>query len=201
MAATRERILEAALREVATVGYGQTSMAAVAAAAGVSTGGVYRYFESKSQLFTEVFARASAREMQACRQAAAWPADGELDRLARVLATFARRALRGRRLAWALLAEPVDPGVEAARLRFRRDYRDLFLEILTRAEAAGEVEPDRPAAVVAAALVGAAAEALVGPLSTPDPGAEAPTDPDGLVAAIVAVCVSAARGTRLVETT
>ena len=35
-----------------------------------------------------------------------------------------RRALRGRRLAWALLAEPVDPAVEAERLPFRRAYAD-----------------------------------------------------------------------------
>jgi hypothetical protein len=32
---------------------------------------------------------------------------------------FAERALRNRRLAWALLAEPVDPLVDAERLAFR----------------------------------------------------------------------------------
>ena len=40
--------------------------------------------------------------------------------------TFARRALRGPRLACALLAEPVDPAIEAERLAFRRAYRDVF---------------------------------------------------------------------------
>ena len=29
------------------------------------------------------------------------------------------------RLAWALLAEPVDPAVEAERLHFRHSYRDV----------------------------------------------------------------------------
>jgi hypothetical protein len=32
---------------------------------------------------------------------------------------WAERALRNRRLAWALLAEPVDPLVDAERLAFR----------------------------------------------------------------------------------
>ncbi len=46
-------------------------------------------------------------------------------RIAAAVETFARRALRGRRLAWALIAEPVDPAVEAERLVFRRAYRDV----------------------------------------------------------------------------
>ena len=39
-----------------------------------------------------------------------------------MLATFARRALRNPRLAWALIAEPVDPLVDAERLAYRERY-------------------------------------------------------------------------------
>jgi hypothetical protein len=38
------------------------------------------------------------------------------DKLTAAIRTFANRALRGRRLAYALIAEPVDPEVEAVRL-------------------------------------------------------------------------------------
>ena len=49
----------------------------------------------------------------------------EVDRLESVLATFASRALRRPRLAWALLAEPVDPLVDAERLVYRERYSEL----------------------------------------------------------------------------
>ena len=78
--------------------------------------------------------------------------------------TFARRALRGRRLAWALIAEPVDPAVEAERLVFRRAYRDAFADVIARESPRGEL-PEQDPATSAAALVGAIGEALVGPVS------------------------------------
>jgi AcrR family transcriptional regulator len=49
--AVRDRIVEAALDQFAAVGYRQTRMADVAAAAGVSTGNIYRYFPDKEALF------------------------------------------------------------------------------------------------------------------------------------------------------
>ena len=74
----------------------------------MATGTVYRHFASKADLFSEVFRRAAQREVDAVADAARRSPDA--------VETFARRALAGRRLAWALLAEPVDPVVEAERL-------------------------------------------------------------------------------------
>src|SRR5919206_3049261 len=62
-AATRERIVAAALDQLAEGGYASANVQAVATRAGVATGSVYRYFPSKSELFAEVFRRASAHEM------------------------------------------------------------------------------------------------------------------------------------------
>ncbi|HEX2708502.1 MAG TPA: hypothetical protein VHM66_10905 [Solirubrobacterales bacterium] len=87
-------------------------------------------------------------------------------RIAAGVETFARRAMRARRFAWALLGEPIDPGVEAERLAFRRAYRDLLASVLRDGVAAGELTPQDPD-LSAAALVGAIGEALVGPLSAP----------------------------------
>src|SRR5437763_16047563 len=94
-AATRERILAAAHELVAAGGFGAASIAAVAERAGVATGSVYRHFSSKADLFAEVFRRAAQREVDAVSRARSL-ADG--------VETLARRALAGRRLAWALLA-------------------------------------------------------------------------------------------------
>src|ERR671932_710476 len=94
---------------------------------------------------------------------------------------FARRALRARRQAYALLAEPADPAVEAERLRFRRAHAEHFATIVAGGVESGELPPQN-AQLAGAALVGALAEALVGPLSPVAPEA----DPDALVADLVA---------------
>ncbi len=74
-----------------------------------------------------------------------------------------RRAFRSPRLAYALIAEPVDPQVEAQRLVYRAAYRDLIARLIEHAVAAGEL-PYQDAQVSAAGVVGAMAEALVVPL-------------------------------------
>ncbi len=80
-----------------------------------------------------------------------------------MLATFAQRALRRPRLAWALIAEPVDPLVDAERLAYRERYRELTAGAHAGI-AAGEL-PEQNVELTAAALVGGCGEALVGPLS------------------------------------
>src|SRR4051812_27153517 len=183
-AAAREQIVAAARELIARGGYREAQVAAVAARAGVATGTVYRHFPSKAELFAEVFRRVSAREVAATRAAAADDAAGASARLAAAIEAFARRALRARRQAFALLAEPVDPAVEAERLRFRRAHAEHFAAILADGIAAGELPPQN-AQLAGAALVGALAEALVGPLSE----VAAHTDPDALVADLVAFCL------------
>jgi AcrR family transcriptional regulator len=106
-------------------------------------------------------------------------------RVAAAVETFARRALRGRRLAWALLAEPVDPAVEAERLEFRRAYAAIFAATIRAGVEAGEL-PEQDADLAAAALVGAIGEALVGPLS---PTGTPAFDGDALVRGLVAFCL------------
>lgn len=185
LAETRERIVQAALALVARGGYRVASMAAIAEQADVATGSVYRHFASKADLFAEVFRRASGRELEVVRAVAARPGPA-MGRLTAALETFARRALRGRRLAYALLAEPADPAVDEERLRFRRAYRDGFARLLNEAIDGGEI-PSQDVPVAAAALVGAMGEALVGPLS---PSART-RDADRLIASIVAFCTRA----------
>ena len=106
--------------------------------------------------------------------------------MAAAVEAFARRALAGPVLAYALLAEPVDPAVEAERLRFRIGYRDAFARVLEDGVRDGELRP-HDTRTVAAALVGALGEALVGPLSSRR--AAARTRP--LIATLVQFCEEA----------
>lgn len=185
MAQTHERIVKAALALVSRGGYAAAGIPAVAAEAGVSTGLIYRYFDSKAALFDEVFRRAAQHEIDACNRAAAAGGSARA-RIARVAETFAERALRGRRLAYALLSEPVDPTIESERLHFRAPYREIFAEIIADGIKAGEIEPQNEK-VLAAAIVGGIAESLVGPLSEPPEAA----DETALVRAVARFCVQA----------
>ena len=163
---TRHRLLAAAQGLIEEDGYGAASVVAIADRAGVAAGTLYRHFASKEELFVELFRSVCAREERAMgAAAAAMPADASAaQRLETVLATFARRALRNPRLAWALIAEPVDPLVDAERLAYRERYAALIAEGLRGGIAAHEL-PEQNVELTAAALVGGCGEALVGPLS------------------------------------
>lgn len=162
LAAQRARIVAAATHQLAEHGYAGCSVAAVAKRAGVAPGTVYNHVDGKVQLVAEVFREVCGREVDAVR-AAVRPAPDTAHRVTALVETFARRALISPRLAYALLVEPVDPLVDELRLQFRVAFRDIAADAVRAGVSAGELPPQDPY-VVAAALVGAIGEALVGPL-------------------------------------
>lgn len=167
--AQRAAIADSATTLLAESGYAACSVAAVAARAGVAAGTVYKHFDSKAALVAEVFRDVVGREVHAVRDAVDRE-DSVADRLAAVVHTFAGRALKSPRLAYALLTEPVDPGVDELRLEFRTAFRDIVAGIVADGVRTAAVPPQNPA-VVSAAVVGAIGEALAGPLAIggPDP--------------------------------
>jgi AcrR family transcriptional regulator len=181
-ARTRERLVEAAGALLEEGGYAAASVQAIADRVGVSAGALYRHFPSKADLFVEVFREAAKRDLAAVDEAAS--SGSCVERLEAAVAAHARRALRRRRLAWALLHEPVDPLVDAERLVYRRTYCRHMAGLLRQAVAAGEI-PDQNVELSAAAVVGAIAESLVGPLS---PVAGQIASQDEIVATLVRFC-------------
>lgn len=160
--ADRAKILDVARRLIARGGYREAQIASIAKEAGLATGTVYRHFPSKAELFSEVFRTVAQREVDATAEAAVGETVAE--QLEAGVRTFAERALKNRKLAFALLAEPVDPAIEAERLAFRRSYREVFVRILKDGVRRGEL-PAQNVELSASALVGAIGEAMVGPLS------------------------------------
>jgi AcrR family transcriptional regulator len=138
-------------------------MAPVAERAGIAAGTVYRYFPSKTDMVGALVTSVSEREIGAIRSAAD-AAPGPLSALAAAVTTFAARALRQRRLAWALIAEAVDADVERIRLPYRRELAAEF-EARLVAAIAGKHVPEQDTTVAAPALVGALLEGLAGALS------------------------------------
>ena len=161
----RERILALALARVADGGFAALTMQGLADDAGIATGSLYRHFSGKGELAAEVFARASQREVDTLGELLKAPGSAS-ERLNRGLHQFAARAWGSRQLAFALIAEPVDPEVDEQRLIYREAYAALFVTLLEQGIAAGEFQP-QSVQLTAACLVGAIAEALIGPLSPP----------------------------------
>lgn len=180
---TRARLLHAAAEVIQEGGWGSASVGAIAARAGVAAGTLYRHFDSKADLFLEVFRTVSEREMTAMRGAHAGSRD-MATRFDAVVATYAGRALKNRRLAWALVYEPLDASVDEERLLYRRSYCEGMAALIREGIRTGTI-PEQDADLAAAAVVGVIAETLVGPLSpvAGDAGAE-----EEIVRAIVTFC-------------
>jgi AcrR family transcriptional regulator len=170
LAARHGAIMAAARALAAEGGMGSVQIAAVAERAGIAAGTVYRYFPAKTDLVAALVAAHCAAEIAALNRAAD-AAPGSLSALAAAIVTFGARALAGRRLAFAMIAEPVEPELDAARLGYRRALVGAF-EIRIRSALERGHLPGQVAGVAAAALVGALIEGLVGPLApeaTDDP--------------------------------
>ncbi|MFC4139931.1 MULTISPECIES: TetR/AcrR family transcriptional regulator [unclassified Microbacterium] len=187
-AGRREDLIEAATAIVRDSGFGAASVKAVTARAGMSAGLLYSYADGVDDVLAEVFRRCAGTELAAVDQAVV--ASKRTDapgRLLVLIETFATRALRGGRLAWALLVEPVGRAIDEERLTYRRGYADILTEIVTQGVREGTFAPQHPA-ITAAGLVGAIGEALAGPLT---PVSADEDDPGAVVAAISELCLRA----------
>ena len=204
-AEVRDRILLSTRQRVLESGFKGATVSSIAADADVATGTLYRYFPSKSDLFSEVFRAATEIEVnkvaEAINHASSVP-----QKLIDAVNCFSKRALKAPQLAWALIAEPVDPMVDADRLHYRQAYADIFEQLIEEGIRSGEI-PQQNKSITAAALVGAMAESLVGPLSPPsktqacnmalakpDTSDFSAVDEDALINSIAQFCVQAVTG-------
>src|SRR5262249_19679680 len=109
-------------------------------------------------------------------------ATGIGERFDAVVRTYAKRALRNRRLAWALVYEPLDASVDLERLAYRRTYCKGMAALIHEGIEAGALPPaDAELAPVGRVI----AETLVGPLS---PVPAKTVSEEEIVRAIVTFC-------------
>ncbi len=163
LAARHDAILAAARALASEGGMDAVQIAAVADRAGIAAGTVYRYFPSKMELVAALVNALSEREIGAARRAAD-AAPGPLSALTAAIATFAARARSHRKLSFALIAEPVDAEVDAARLGYRKALA-VEIEARVRTAIGGSHLPEQDASLAAASVVGALTEGLIGPLA------------------------------------
>ena len=196
-AEARKRIVDCTYQCVAEGGFRSARVTRIAGLAGVATGTIYRHFESREDLFAEIFRLATQREVDKVAEALA--SDGNAaERLERALRQLAERALKGPQMAWSLIAEPVDPKVEEERLAYRKAYANLFEKAIREGIEEGCIR-DQDARQSSTCLVGAIAESLVGPLSPTQTSQATSTTEDNndpLVNSIICFCMQGLTGTR-----
>jgi AcrR family transcriptional regulator len=158
-----DAIVAAAGQAASEGGMAAVQIAPVAARAGIAAGTVYRYFPSKNELVGALVASSAEREIEAVRLAAE-AAPGPLSALAAAIAIFAGRAVRDRKRAWAMIAEPADAETDAMRLAYRKALAEQFGNLVSAAVAGGHM-PEIDAALAVPAMIGALIEGLAGPLA------------------------------------
>jgi AcrR family transcriptional regulator len=186
----RRRILEAARVVVADQGFAAAQVAVVASVADVATGSVYRHFPSKASLFSEMLRVVCVRELEVVRAIASEEGRTAIERIGDAVATFVDRALRGEGLAYAVIAEPMDPDVDQVRLEARAGLADAFAGLIEEGIESGEFA-DQDARVRGAAIVGAFLEGVVAPLAE---RAAHPPDRDAISGEIARFCQAAIAG-------
>lgn len=186
-AESRERLLNAALQLVLEGGFASLTISQVAKRAQIATGTVYRHFASKAELCEEIFLIATKTELAKVKEACRTPGSSPYERMQITLTKFAQRAIKGRRLAYALIAEPVDSSLDETRLQFRRAYAEEFAALIEEGIESGDFRHQSPM-VSATAIVGATTEALIGPLS---PSNCNPIESQQLTTDIIEFCMTA----------
>lgn len=155
-------LLTTALNIVVESGFQSLTIALLAEQAQVAIGTVYKYFDSKADLCASVFRVATEKEVAQVQHAAFPEGTGSCEqRLENAIHVFSERALEGYRLAYALIAEPVDATVQHERLKYRQAYGEIFEALIEEGMRSKEF-CSQDAAVSAAALVGTLSETLLG---------------------------------------
>lgn len=186
--ANQARLFVAAKKLLIEEGFAGVQIQRVAELAGLATGTVYRYFPSRAELCAELFRHYTQREVDNLQRQLKAPGSTE-EKLRRSINSFIDRALVRPTLAYALIAEPVDPAVDAERLRYRELYANFFAELIEQGIREGTM-PIQDVSISAHALVGTLAESLIKPAHEGLPRERLPH----LQAAISQFCLRAITG-------
>src|SRR5258708_16903647 len=160
---THKRVLQVARDLIAEGGWAAAQISVIASRSALATGSIYRYFDSKVDLCVQVLAQVSEREAQVVAEIVDTDGDAT-SRLGDTVAMFVRRAARKPRLAYALIAEPCEPELDEARLKYRDALAGQFARLIAEGIRRGEFI-HMPPHVLSTCLIAAIMEPLITPLA------------------------------------
>jgi len=186
---TNRRLIEVTRDLVSEGGWAAAQISVIASRAGLATGSVYRYFDSKVDLCVKVLAQVSEREAEVASSILGSDGDAT-SRLHDAVATFVRRAVRQPRLAYALLAEPCESELDEARLEYRSALARQFAKVIEEGAARGEFV-NLPPDLLSTCVTGAMMEPLIRPLARE--GKLSKVEADALADNVANACVRMVR--------
>jgi AcrR family transcriptional regulator len=160
-AGRREAILDAAMRLFVAQGYDRTTMREIATEAGVSTGAIYVYFQTKAEMLQSLCAEETALERAELLEAIRSAAPGD-DPLAVGLGAAFRRYIeastaerREREQVQLLLQYEAtrDPAFGATMREMIDSWRAVIIELATKEQAAGRLRDDIDLSALATILI------------------------------------------------
>lgn len=181
----RQQIIQTARSIIAVGGFKDAQVSTIAEQAGISTGLIYRYFQSKSQLMVEILTDAVLHEVHLINEIGKRSEYSAQENLISAIHSFVRRALAGSKLAYAFMTEPVDTLVEAERIRCRKLFAQAIAQILSNGVNSNEFELE-DIDITANCIIGAMTEAVVSPIT---PNFESPVDKEKIITTIVDFCL------------
>lgn len=163
MQQNREKILLSARELIASGGFKEAQVQAIAERAGVSSGLVYRYFENKNRILTEVLSSAISHETGILKKIAAEDSSATL-KLRKVVTTFVKRALNSPQLSYSLMFEPIDTEIEYERFRSKQLIKDCVKDVLSQGKISKEFSFE-DLDTTALCIVGAVTLVVIEPLN------------------------------------
>lgn len=147
----RERLYEVATEAFATHGYQQSSVNAMAKAAGISIGALYKYFDSKEALFLSVVQRGLhlLQEILEQMEGLDLPFYERLEAQFRLTIDYAKRYPEMSRLYLAISTEELSVLSERLYEDLEISFKSYYLAILEKAEASGEIAKGQDLAALA----------------------------------------------------
>ncbi|WP_435603652.1 TetR/AcrR family transcriptional regulator [Streptomyces sp. bgisy130] len=141
-AARRQHIVHAACELFATQGFERTTTAQICKAAGMSSGNLFHYFPNKRAIFIALLQddKKEKTERLAAAKAGADPWAALLD-VVRFLAAPAAEPLAPPLVMEAMLQAHRDPELAELLSQDNTDEHTVITELLTRAAAAGQIDP------------------------------------------------------------
>lgn len=145
---TRERIIRAGQRRFALHGYDKTTNKDIADEAGLTTGALYHYFDSKQSLFVSVLLEEDARVLEGFEEAVA-DVEGAVAKLHAILDRAVVLHREDESLSKFVAIAPIEidrhpefqPLIAKAMPRSAHNVRHFFDEIVATGQTSGELDP------------------------------------------------------------
>ncbi len=152
MQKTRELLIASGRELVQIGGWKNCTVTAVAKNANVATGTLYTYFKDITELNMVIYSQIADEELAYLTEIANSDKSAA-DRFIEVVMVYVGRALRGRVKAYAQIAEPLNPKMEAQKIRYQNEFTACFEKIIHDGVQSGAF-PDQQPQITANILFG-----------------------------------------------